>query len=304
MILGPSTISKVSESNLSTYHLQLRGMSGSTGSSGFINLNCISTNSDCSVFIGCGQVTNKDRSVVNMVLTSTDAITWSPILGSSNSYPYSGLVLDNTGNNWTAISGVNIVFGVNLREVFKIVSFDTLSVDYVNAGKFMIGHLPACPEILSGLCMSPDGTKQAIVTVYGSLFVSMFPEKWIVYQNLPFSNSKTTIYPQNIKIAMNNSGKYISICIEHVGIYVSSNSGYSFTFSRVPISSWKNIAISSSGQYQIAVSSTSGVYISTNYGQVWMSTNIPYEMFVDCIISSSGKSFTVVSDTNIYKCSI
>lgn len=300
MILGPSTISKVSESKLSTYQLQLSGMSGSTGSSGFLNLNCISTNSDCSVFVGCGQITNKDRSKVNMVLTSTDGITWSHIPESANNYRYSGIVLDNDGRNWTAISNVNVIFGVNLKQVLKIVSFDTLTTGYV---KFTPIDTLSSPEILCGVCMSPDGTKQAIVTIYGSLFISMFPGKWDVYQNLQFSNSRTTVIPQNIKIAMNNSGKYISVCVEDIGIFVSSNSGRTFNISTVPVSSWKNIAISSSGQYQIAISSNSGMYLSTNYGQVWMSTNIntPYETFVDCAI---GNSVTVVSDSNIYKVTI
>ena len=110
-----------------------------------------------------------------------------------------------------------------------------------------------------------------------------------------------TIQPQNNHLAIDNSGKYISVSQEGFGIFVSSDSGNTFKMVlTVPVGSWKSIAMSSNGQYQIVISKNSGFYKSTNYGETWSGLMLPNQISSYCKLSSSGKIFTVVSDDDIY----
>jgi hypothetical protein len=162
------------------------------------------------------------------------------------------------------------------------------------------------PEIFCGIAISPDGTKKAAITNYGSLFISSSPGNWTVNQSAPFyfrylSSLAYMIHPQNNQISIDNSGKYISVSQEGLGVFTSSN-GTDFKMSlTVPIGSWKSIAMSSNGQYQIVISENAGCYKSTNFGQTWSSVMLPDRMCRHCKLSSSGKILTIVTDNNIYQ---
>ena len=305
LLLSPLSISKISGSVVDNYSFKIN--SGMSGATGFFSLNSISSNSNLSLFVGCGQVINTDRSVVNMILSSTDSVTWSPISQDSNTY--SKIVTDSNGKIWTAISGDNILLGVNGFGSFTKAKMSDLGVYYRDMKSMQPEDVSVSPEFFTDICISSDGTKQAAITNYGTLFVSSSPGTWSVNQfTLFYSLNKNLIFPNNIlfpennKIATSDSGKYISVSQEGFGVFVSSDSGNTFNIGTLlPVGSWKDIVMSSSGKYQMVISTNVGVYISVNFGQSWSGTNLPNEMYSSCKLSSSGKFYTIVSDKNIYK---
>jgi photosystem II stability/assembly factor-like uncharacterized protein len=297
-VVSPTSISKISESKLQDPNYFENGLS----------LTHVISNSDCSSFLGCGQTINEDDKTISFLfinfINSINGITWLKNIKSDDRF--SGVALNNN-NFWNVISNMNISY------IFES-DLDTFTFDLTNTTNYINPFIPdptleIPKERLSCVCSTPDGKKQAIITIYGSLFIYE-NETFSVYQNLPFSTiqpntssfTDITITPQNNKIAMDDSGTIISISQEDVGIFVSYDGGKNFTTSNVPVASWKSIKISSTGQYQIAISSDSGMYMSIDSGTTWTTTNIPNdEMYVDCALSSSGKFFTALSSKNIYQ---
>jgi photosystem II stability/assembly factor-like uncharacterized protein len=296
-VVSPTSISKISESKLQDTHYFKIGLS----------LTHVTSNSDCSSFLGCGQTINEDDKTTSFLfvnfINGINGITW--LKNIKSDVPFSGVAINN--NFWNLISNMNISY------IFES-DLDTFKFDLTNTTNYKKPFIPdptleIPEERLSCICSTPDGKKQVIITIYGSLFIHE-NETFSVYQNLPFSTmqpntssfSDITITPQNNKIAMDDSGTFISICQEDVGIFISNDGGRSFTTSNVPVASWKNIKISKTGQYQIAISSDSGMYMSNDFGTTWSITNIPNdETYVDCALSSSGEFFTALSSQNIYQ---
>jgi photosystem II stability/assembly factor-like uncharacterized protein len=293
IISSPSFISKIEGSKLSNpYQFQIIDRSDPY----FLTITYLGSTSDCSIFLGCGEILNVSTKTSSFhVLASIDGIKWGALFQSN--YQYSGIVAsDSQSKKVIAISKMNIISFTFTTNGSPLSIDATRITNYKSPSqsKGFIG-LQFQPEMLTSLCISPDGTKQAIITNFGSLFISKSPGIWTVFQNFPFCNSQILPLGQNNQIAIDNSGQYISVCQENVGIFVSSDGGTNFTSVNIPIASWKSIKISSTGKYQIAVSTTSGMYMSINFGETWTGTNIPYEMFIGCTISSSGQDFTVVS---------
>jgi hypothetical protein len=109
--------------------------------------------------------------------------------------------------------------------------------------------------------------------------------------NLEYESS----FQPGLNIACSSlSGEYVSICASGC-IYVSSNSGLSFTLYTFP-SNVTSICVSSTGKYQCATTyggTTSVGLVSSNFGKSWtaipLGATLPTKYFVTCCVSSDGK---------------
>jgi hypothetical protein len=117
-----------------------------------------------------------------------------------------------------------------------------------------------------------------------------------IYKSINYGSSYSTLLSgiTNLRwCCCSGDGSYVTVAKSGGYLYVSNNSGQTFSTKCVS-AKWYSVAMSLSGQYQIAGSEDDTLlYVSSNYGQTWTNKTIfsaPY-YGVDC--SGSGKIMVV-----------
>lgn len=105
-----------------------------------------------------------------------------------------------------------------------------------------------------------------------------------------WSNLSQSFATSILKTAISSDGKYITVGekINNGKLYVSSDSGASFTLKHTATSEIRGVSMSETGQYQLAGALSAPTLISNDYGQNWTSvgSSISHQ---DCYVSSSGQ---------------
>lgn len=131
-----------------------------------------------------------------------------------------------------------------------------------------------------------------IVGLYSVLRVIAYNQNY-EWQPDPFSDS-INLWSQ---VAISGNGKYVYLTAQKGGggIWVSSNSGVSFTSAGTPSTeNWGQICVSYDGQYSVAgiTSGSNSVYYSTNYGESYAQSSFSGDVRgLTC--DSSGKFVSV-----------
>lgn len=117
----------------------------------------------------------------------------------------------------------------------------------------------------TAVSISSDGIKQCCIDINGRIYLSVdYGKTWV--------NTKTITASSNCSIGMSFDGKYITASNGST-IWISHNSGstWSEVFSLTSTDIFINISLN--GQYQSIVSSGDGFYQSTDYGFSWVKFN-------------------------------
>jgi hypothetical protein len=149
-----------------------------------------------------------------------------------------------------------------------------------------------CAVSNSGLYFSSDNYTSPSPTVYS------------VPTPAPSSASdwiQASAYPAYFTgISVSQSGQYSAAYGNYgVGIFVSSDYGYSFMSTNADTNSyWKGVVMSSSGQSMLAVGEYTGLFASTDFGATWSQYySLPYANYV-AIAASSDLIYVFIGTTN------
>jgi len=107
-----------------------------------------------------------------------------------------------------------------------------------------------------------------------------------------------------INVCVNYSGQYYGAIMGYQGVYVSSNSGASFTFLNFSFQP-NSISCSNTGQYFVlSNTATDNMYISNNYGQTFFQSTSPSIQWSSLFNNNTGQIMVGMSmtsgDNNIY----
>lgn len=164
-----------------------------------------------------------------------------------------------------------------------------------------ISILPTTANFVNSVISS---TGQYILTVdnnAGSVYLSVGYGASYSWGAIPSSILPTSAWSG---VAMSSTSQYMAVSVIGGSLYLSSNSGQSWSIvSSIPTGSWKNISMSSNGQYMIIGNNSAGyIYISNDFGITWtVPTGTPINSsWPDVTISSSGQYMTASNNTTGY----
>jgi hypothetical protein len=80
-------------------------------------------------------------------------------------------------------------------------------------------------------------------------------------------------------------------------IWLSQDSGATWTQTGLPNASWPSIASSADGTKLVAVTYGSGIYTSTDSGNTWISNNVPTNSWRSVATSADGGKLAAVTDS-------
>jgi hypothetical protein len=147
-----------------------------------------------------------------------------------------------------------------------------------------------------GVAVAGNGNIILALGTSGIYESNNFGESWAISGNSP----------QNVywRAAAVSSTGAIRTAIANPGrVYVSTNSGTTWTMNNTPpSSSWIGVAMSSSGAVQTIISNTNLLYTSSNSGGSWTSrtiSGVQSEVFHSIAMSSTGLIQTLLTDNYI-----
>jgi hypothetical protein len=102
-----------------------------------------------------------------------------------------------------------------------------------------------------------------------------------------------------VGVASSADGSKLVALAYRDGIYVSTNSGLTWTETTAPTNNyWETVASSADGTTLVAASvgiSTCGIYVSTNSGGAWTKANVPSENWTSVASSADGSRLVAVA---------
>lgn len=122
--------------------------------------------------------------------------------------------------------------------------------------------------------------------------------------NVNYSNISSL---EKKNVAISDSGKYITITLDNIGILFTSNYGSNWQIYNssylIIIYEWISINMSSDGKYQTILTKNNGIIYSNDYSNSWSKSLTNFNNIIlhdNFFISSGGNNQVVVSNNNIY----
>jgi hypothetical protein len=82
-------------------------------------------------------------------------------------------------------------------------------------------------------------------------------------------------------------------------IYISTNSGVTWTPTTAPANGWSSVTSSTDGTRLTAAGSPEGIYVSTDSGATWMQASAPGEVWSSVASSADGNKVVAVANSDL-----
>jgi hypothetical protein len=147
---------------------------------------------------------------------------------------------------------------------------------------------------VSSIAMSSDGSIQVAVDVDGNYHSST--TLWASATTSAFFGASSYNF-----IAVSADGVYQTVASFNT-IYVSNNTGASFSLVNTTAGAVRGVAVSSSGQFQTVVTVNGYYYVSLDFGQTWSTGFLSGVVFQSVCVHASGRyQFAITSTTGVYE---
>jgi photosystem II stability/assembly factor-like uncharacterized protein len=164
-----------------------------------------------------------------------------------------------------------------------------------NAGITWIStSVPNLQHWNSGVALSADGSKLLCAGLYWPFFLLSPTNGILVSTNL------------GVQWDFKEGQRFVSLACSSDGtklvaatglIWLSQDSGATWTQTGLPNASWPSIASSADGTKLVAVTYGSGIYTSTDSGNTWISNNVPTNSWRSVATSADGGKLAAVTDS-------